>query len=442
MTHRKNLVGASLIVLLLIAIGMPMVGASGAHAQEPEPTATLDPYQPTVEVVATPYPTPTSPPRTSGDPLVHLVAVGESLVSLAAQSGFLVTDLAQRNQLTQPYLLVAGQKVNLPEPVSEHIRLHRVAAGETLSGLAAQYSISPYLLRQTNKLACVDCLVIGQLLRIPQSSVTTNLPEPFNTIDVWPPVPRQGDVVVIRVTSSAHLEAIAGTFAGRTLHFVLQEGSYTALTGIGGLQDPGVYAIALRAIADTGATSEVTGRIQVQAGGFGYENLTVNQRLVPLLDPQVNADEVDQLQAIESQWTPTQYWDGTFKLPVQSSRIASYYGARRSFNAGTLHTYHSGTDLAAPVGTPVYSVAAGRIAAAQDFKVRGTAIIIDHGRGIFTMYCHLSSMKVKVGDAVDAGQMIAYSGNTGRSEGPHLHWELAVGGVTVDALPWTQQPLP
>jgi murein DD-endopeptidase MepM/ murein hydrolase activator NlpD len=127
---------------------------------------------------------------------------------------------------------------------------------------------------------------------------------------------------------------------------------------------------------------------------------------------------------------------------VQGSRIASYYGARRSFNGGILHTYHGGTDLVAPVGTPVYAAAPGRVAAVQDFKVRGTAIIIDHGRGVFTVYCHLSSTKVNVGDVVDAGQMIAYSGNTGRSEGPHLHWELAVGGVTVDVLPWTQQPLP
>ena len=428
--------------MLLAALCIPFLGISGVHAQDPGPTATLDPYQPKVEVVATSIPTPSPPPRYSGDPLVHIVAVGDSLMSLAAQSGFLVTDLAQRNDLTQPYLLVAGQKVSLPAPVSEHIRLHRVAAGETITALAAQYGISPYLLRQTNKLACSDCLIVGQLLRIPQSSVTTNLPEPFNSIDVWPPVPRQGDVVVIRVTSSAHLEAIAGAFAGRTLHFVLQEGSYTALTGVGALQYPGIYPMTLRAIAATGATSEVSGRIQIQAGGFGYENLTINQRLVPLLDPQVNADEGEQLQTIESQWTPTQYWDGTFKLPVQGSRIASYYGARRSFNGGILHTYHSGTDLVAPVGTSVYAVAAGRVAAVQDFKVRGTAIIIDHGRGVFTMYCHLSSTRVKVGDAVDAGQLIAYSGNTGRSEGPHLHWELAVGGVTVDGLPWTQQTLP
>ena len=74
--------------------------------------------------------------------------------------------------------------------------------------------------------------------------------------------------------------------------------------------------------------------------------------------------------------------------------------------------------------------------------VRGLAVIIDHGRGVFTMYCHLSRADVKVGQIVDTGQIIAHTGNTGRSEGPHLHWELAVGGVIVDVLPWTQQAIP
>jgi murein DD-endopeptidase MepM/ murein hydrolase activator NlpD len=434
-----------LIALLILPFIIQNVGLSGVQAQNPAPAATLTPDQgpqPTVQVVATAMPTPSPAPRTSGDPLVHLVAVGESLASLAAQSGFLVTDLAQRNNLTQPYLLLAGQKVRLPAPVSEHIRLHRVAAGETLTNLAAQYGISPYLLRETNKLSCGDCLIVGQLLRIPQSSVTTNLPEPFNTIDIYPPAPHQGDVVSVRVTPSAHLDTIVGTLAGRTLHFVEQEGTYVALTGIGALQDPGVYSVTLQAIASTGASSQVSGRIQVAAGGFGFENLTVIQSLVPLLDPQLNLDEVQTLESIESQWTPNQYWQGPFKLPVAASRIASYYGTRRSFNGGILRTYHSGTDLVAPVGTPIFAPAGGRVAAVQPLKVRGNVVIIDHGRGVFTVYCHLSSWQVSVGQLVEAGQLIAHSGNTGRSEGPHLHWELAVGGVTVDVLPWTQQAIP
>jgi murein DD-endopeptidase MepM/ murein hydrolase activator NlpD len=325
--------------------------------------------------------------------------------------------------------------------MSEHIRLHHVASGETLYSLAAQYGISPYLLRQTNKLACADCLVVGQMLRIPQSSVTTNLPEPFDRIEVWPPVPRQGDVIVVRVTSSAPLEAVSGSLAGRPLRFVPQEGTYAALTGVGALQEPGVYSITLRALASSGAASEVSGRIEIAAGGFGFENLTVAQRLIPLLNPEVNLDERMELDRILSQWSGTQWWQGQLQLPA-TGRIASYYGARRSFNGGMLRTYHSGTDFVAPAGTPVYAAAPGRVAAVQEFKVRGLVVILDHGRGVFTVYCHLSSAAVKVGQIVDVGEVIARSGNSGRSEGPHLHWELAVGGVTVDALRWVDRSIP
>ncbi len=439
MIHRTKRAGVACLVAML-ALSFTIQHLAPANAQDQTPPA--DSYEPTVQVVATSVPTPSPETEQQAEnALVHTVAVGESLNSLAAQSGFLVSDLAQRNNLTQPYLLVAGQKVNLPAPISEHIRLHRVASGETLSMLAAQYGISPYLLRMTNKLSCADCLVVGQLLRIPQSSVTTNLPEPFDNIDISPSVPRQGDVVVVRVTTSNPLEAIAGTLAGRTLHFVAMDGVYEALTGVDALQDPGVYSMTLRAVASTGAASEVSGRINVQSAGYGFENVTIAQRLVPLLDPQVNQDEHEQLETIFSQWTSTQYWSGPLQYPA-AGNIASYFGTRRSFNSGLLYTFHSGADVVAPAGTPVHASAAGRVAAVMPLKVRGTVVIIDHGRGVFTMYCHLSRTLVEVGQMVEAGELVAYSGNTGRTEGPHVHWELAVGGVTVDPLNWTSQAIP
>ena len=402
---------------------------------------------PAIEVVATPIPSPTPEPEEfdADNPMVHIVSVGESLASLGAQSGFAVTDLAQRNDLSQPYLLLAGQRLKLPAPMSPRIRLHRVVAGETLSGLGAKYGISPYLLRRTNKLSCGNCLVVGQLLRIPQPNaaeqVATNLPEPFESVEITPRVPRQGDIVVVKVRTNGPLQEIVGSLAGRPLRFVPQDGGYVALSGVAALQEPGVYAINLRAIAESGAAAEIGGRIQTGAGGFGFENLTISRRLLPLLDPQVNIDERVELDAILSQWSDTQWWQGPLELPA-AGRIASYFGARRSFNGGMLRTYHSGTDIVAPAGTTVRAAAAGRVAAVQEFMVRGLVIILDHGRGVFTVYCHLSQADVQVGQIVNALDMIGRSGNSGRSEGPHLHWELAVGGVTVDVLRWTGEPIP
>ena len=95
---------------------------------------------------------------------------------------------------------------------------------------------------------------------------------------------------------------------------------------------------------------------------------------------------------------------------------------------------HKGIDIAVPSGTPVRAAAAGTVYVGSDPGGYGTFIIIDHGNGVVTVYGHLTS--VAVGDAtrVGGGSVVAYSGNTGRSTGPHLHFEVRIGGVAVDPL--------
>lgn len=453
------------IVIAALAVSPAIFVVVPSRAQEPPPVVTVDPAAssasdpqappapippeapaevPTaeIEVVATPEPTdPPPPPPRSDDPLVHFVQVGETLNSLAAQTGFSAGDLAQRNALTSPYLLLVGQKIRMPAPPSNAIQLYQVSAGDTLVGVAAQYGVSPYLLRQTNRLPCSSCMVLGQTLRVPQNGVSGNLPDPFERIDVSPTLPRQGDVVVVRVVARAPLQQIGGTLADRPLRFAQKNGEYIALSGVPALQEPGIYPITIRAIAHNGLASVVSGRLQVAAGRFGYENLNIGAKLMPLLEPQVNLQERAELDAIFDGFSGTQWWQGALRWPI-NGKIVSYYGTRRNFNRGTLYTFHSGIDLTARIGTPVAAAAPGVVVAAQSFPIRGNVIILDHGRGVFTIYCHLSKFDVEVGQIVNVGDVIGYTGNTGRSLGPHLHWELAVGGVTVNPLNWTKEELP
>jgi murein DD-endopeptidase MepM/ murein hydrolase activator NlpD len=401
---------------------------------------------PTAEIViaATPEPTDTPEPTPDeSDPLAHIVQVGESLHSLAAQTGFSINDLGERNALTNPYLLLAGQKLEMPAPPSNNIQLHRVSPGETLLSIAAQYGVSPWLLKQTNQLPCSACLVYGQMLRVrvPEAGTASPLPEPFQNVAVSPNIPKQGQVIEVRVQSRGALQEISGSLADRPLNFTIKDDAYVALSGVDALQDAGVYPITLRAIAEDGTAAVINGRVQIGAGRYPFENLVVANRLVPLLDPQVNQEERAALDEILSGFSGTQYWEEPLQLPIRA-RLVSLFGARRNFNRGTLMTYHSGVDMSVPVGTPVKAAAPGRVAATQAFPVRGNVIILDHGRGVFTVYCHLSKYNVQVGQLVNVGDIIGYTGNTGRILGPHLHWELAVGGVTVDPLPWTKETLP
>jgi murein DD-endopeptidase MepM/ murein hydrolase activator NlpD len=75
-------------------------------------------------------------------------------------------------------------------------------------------------------------------------------------------------------------------------------------------------------------------------------------------------------------------------------------------------------------------------------KLRGNMITLDHGLGVYTTYGHLSAVDVKLGDMVEKGQPIGKVGTTGLSTGPHLHWELWVGGANVDPIEWTERDMP
>jgi murein DD-endopeptidase MepM/ murein hydrolase activator NlpD len=79
---------------------------------------------------------------------------------------------------------------------------------------------------------------------------------------------------------------------------------------------------------------------------------------------------------------------------------------------------------------------------AEPLQVRGEVVILDHGWGVFSGFWHLSQIDVTAGQAVDRGDIVGLVGDTGLSTGPHLHWEMRVGGVPVDPLQWTQREFP
>lgn len=126
-----------------------------------------------------------------------------------------------------------------------------------------------------------------------------------------------------------------------------------------------------------------------------------------------------------------------YPLPEQlvqptEGRISSSFGLRRVFN-GQPRKPHSGMDIAAPTGTQVLSALNGKVAAIGDYYFNGKTVIVDHGQGLTTLYCHLSETEaLKVGDKVTAGQKIGEVGATGRVTGPHLHWTVTLNGARVD----------
>ncbi|WP_299309800.1 M23 family metallopeptidase [uncultured Croceicoccus sp.] len=123
------------------------------------------------------------------------------------------------------------------------------------------------------------------------------------------------------------------------------------------------------------------------------------------------------------------------RLPVENSRFSSSFGMRVHPVTGR-RTGHHGLDMAAPTGTPIYATADGQIADARWNGGYGNYIRIEHGGEMETRYGHMSRMAVSAGQAVKKGDLIGYVGSTGRSTGPHLHYEVRIAGEPVDPEPY------
>jgi hypothetical protein len=127
-------------------------------------------------------------------------------------------------------------------------------------------------------------------------------------------------------------------------------------------------------------------------------------------------------------------FDGPFVAPVASTRRTSQFWHRRTYrysNGKKEISIHYGIDFGVPKGTPVTAAGAGRVVMVENRISTGLTIILEHAPGIFSLYYHLSEILVTEGQSVGTGELIARSGSTGLSTGPHLHWEMRVNGNAV-----------
>lgn len=189
------------------------------------------------------------------------------------------------------------------------------------------------------------------------------------------------------------------------------------------------------------------GLVRVKARVFPSERIRFDQTLSRLMTQPDAQKELEgrRLRELLERARPEALWyTGGFLLPVKATRISAGFGDRRLYafdDGGSSQSLHNGIDLAAPQGTPVAACGSGRVVLAENRILTGKSIVIEHLPGIYSLYYHLCEMEVGEGRWVRRGERIGRVGMSGLATGPHLHWEVRVGGRPVDPLAFVGRPL-
>ena len=440
------------------------------------------------------------------DDPVYIVKEGDSLWSIAVRFGVSLQELQEANEIDEPGNLGAGDRLIIPglQGISGILDTIEVPLGETIRSLSRRYQINAHELVRVNHLANPEALFVGSNLILPADRLEikssprgtvqpgqsllefavvnnanpwsvleknrlpgswsvlpgdvlllpgagpdgpTALPEVIEGIKISSLPLSQGETVVIRITGQPGI-GLSGSLAGRELRFFRDGDGYVALQGIHAMTEPGLYPLTLR--------------IEPPSKGFGEKNIfefsqqvlinSADYALDPVLavdpetiDPAVTGPEDKLWASLGEVFSPEKLWDGIFQSPVPlelKDCWTSLFGSRRSFNGSPYKYFHSGLDFCGTIGTELYAAAPGNVVYTGSLTVRGNVVVIDHGWGVFTAYDHLSEISVKPGEAVQSGQLIGLGGDTGRTTGPHLHWEVWAGGVQVDPVDWLENSFP
>jgi murein DD-endopeptidase MepM/ murein hydrolase activator NlpD len=274
------------------------------------------------------------------------------------------------------------------------------------------------------------CIVFGSLLMLP--CISAALPRDS--------VPVPGGVAIIELP--AGVDPASVRYNGRRVLVTQRDANHIAAVGLSLGTKPGRYRLQAK---DQQGKALAIG-FEVGAKDYEEQRITIEDKR------KVNPEQRDMerinrekklIDAALEHWSDNAAVVTQFQKPVEGE-TSSVFGLRRFFNDQPRNP-HSGLDIAAAGGTPIRAPAPGTVLETGDFFFNGNTVLIDHGQGLVTMYCHLSAIDVQAGATVQTGDVIGKVGMTGRVTGPHLHWGVSLNDARIDPglfLPPAPAPAP
>ncbi len=242
-----------------------------------------------------------------------------------------------------------------------------------------------------------------------------------------------GGIAVLHVPATPGVDTAPRAWFGEAPVMLLpagreRSGEWLAIVGLPLSQQPGLAHIRV----EVSGQAPTTLAFKVRAAHYRTQRLRVPPAQVDLsaTDLVRVAREHERIHAAVAAFSAPAPATLRLAAPVSGARSSSF-GLRRLFN-GAARDPHSGMDIAANLGQPVHAAAGGVVTDTGDYFFNGNTVLIDHGAGLITMYCHLSRIDVQSGQQVATGDIIGAVGSTGRATGPHLHFGVALNRAFVD----------
>lgn len=386
----------------------------------------------------------------SGVLVTKRVPYGESLSSLSDRYQISEGTLIRLNRLTSPMELYSGVSLVLvgdeegEPPVLEGKRIALENGQSTLEAAVAG-GVNPWRMVADSGIQGTWDLVPGEVVRISggEDAGPGGFPGAVRKVGYSPDAFVQGNTMVFRV-SAPEGTTLEGAFGDRAMHFFRSGEEYVALQGISAIASSGLRTISLHGELEDGTPFAHRQAVQIESGNYNF--VRINGVPENTVSVKLSQKEHEKLARHAREATPKKRWKGKMSLPIPSQYGTPYplYGDRRSFNGSAYNFYHSGIDFSTyAFDIDIYAAAPGKVVyTGKNSPIYGGVTMIDHGWGVYTAYGHQAEILVQEGQRVQEGDVIGKVGNTGRSTGPHLHWEVWVGGIPVDPMDWLEQAYP